>query len=114
MPYFKIETNKSLDASLAQDFAKEASSFACRLLGKPVQYMMVSVHHGVTMTFAGTLGPAAYIELKAIGLAEGQCQKYSKSICEFVESTLEIPPDRVYIDFKNIEGPMFGWNKSTF
>jgi phenylpyruvate tautomerase len=114
MPYFKIETNVALDASEAKDFAKEASSFACRLLGKPEKYMMVSISCGNAMMFGGTTEPAAYVALKSIGLQEINCKGYAKAVCEFLESNLKIPPDRIYIDFKNIEGGMFGWNKTTF
>jgi phenylpyruvate tautomerase len=114
MPYFKIETNKLLDVSEANDFAGEASSFACRLLGKPEKYMMVSVCHGAALIFGGSKEPAAYVELKSIGLHEIDCKRYSKAICEFLESNLNIQPDRVYIDFKDIDGSMFGWNKTTF
>jgi phenylpyruvate tautomerase len=114
MPYFKIETNKTLDASEADDFAGEASSFACLLLGKPEKYMMASVCHSAALIFSGSKEPAAYVELKSIGLQETDCKKYSKAICEFLESNLKIQPDRVYIDFKDIDGGMFGWNKATF
>jgi phenylpyruvate tautomerase len=114
MPYFKIETNVSLDASAAKDFAGEMSSFACRLLGKPEKYMMVSFAHSVEVMFGGTAEPAAYVELKSIGLLEANCKRYSKAICEFLESNLKIPPDRIYIDFKDIDASMFGWNKGTF
>jgi phenylpyruvate tautomerase len=114
MPYFKIETNKTLDVSDAKDFAKEASSFACRLLGKPEKYMMVSICHSAALMFGGVADPAAFVELKSIGLLEANCKGYSRAICEFLESNLKIPPDRIYIDFKDIDPSMFGWNKTTF
>ena len=114
MPYFKIETNKSMDSSYAEDFAREATSFACRLLGKPEKYMMVSVRHSATLMFSGFMDPAAYVELKSIGLQKDKCEGYSKAICEFIESSLKVSPDRIYIDFKNIDGSMFGWNKGIF
>jgi phenylpyruvate tautomerase len=114
MPYFKIETNVSLDASAAKDFVREASSFACRLLGKPEKYMMASVRHSPALMFGGAADPAAYVELKSIGLLEIDCKRYSKAICEFLESNLKIPPDRIYIDFKDIDARMFGWNRTTF
>lgn len=114
MPYFNIETNKSMEASYVEDFARESSSFACRLLGKPEKYMMVSIRHSVSMIFSGAAEPAAFVQLKSIGLPREKCEAYSKSICEFIESTLDISPDRIYIDFNNIDGSMFGWNKGTF
>jgi phenylpyruvate tautomerase len=114
MPYFKIETNKSMEKSYAEDFAREASFFACRLLGKPEKYMMISVNHSASMMFGGSVEPTAYVQLKSISLSPEKCAAYSKSICEFMQSSLGISPDRIYVDFKNIDGSMFGWNKGTF
>ena len=114
MPFFRIETNTKLDESEAKDFVREASSFACRLLGKPDKYMMASVRHSADLMFGGAEDPAAYVELKSIGLLEINCKGYSKAICEFLESNLKIPSDRIYIDFKDIDTGMFGWNKTTF
>ena len=114
MPYFKIETNQSLDASDAEQFLKDASAFACELLGKPENYMMVSIHQGVSMLFSGNTMPVAYVKLKSLGLKQDKCGGYSKDICEFVETKLGISPDRIYIDFADINGKMFGWNRKTF
>jgi len=114
MPYFKIETNQSLDASGVEQLLKDASTFACELLGKPENYIMVSIHQGVLMSFAGNTMPVAYVKLKSIGLAKDKCGGYSKDICEFVETQLGISPDRIYIDFADIDGKMFGWNRKTF
>ncbi len=114
MPYFKIETNLKMEESAAKDLAKEASTFACKLLGKPEKYMMVSICPNAVSLFGGTADPTAYVELKSIGLLEMDCKKYSKAICEFLESNLGIPADRIYIDFMAIDVGMFGWNKTTF
>ena len=114
MPYFKIETNQKLDNAGAEKLSKDMSSFLSGLLGKPERVIMVSVYHSVTMTFNENTLPAAYVEMKSIGLTEDQCPEYALSICEFFETALDIPADRIYIDFAAINGKMFGWNKQTF
>ncbi|MGB9499314.1 MAG: phenylpyruvate tautomerase MIF-related protein [Dissulfuribacterales bacterium] len=114
MPYFKIETNQLVDKPTNEQLLKDATAFACELLGKPENYMMVSLQQGISMSFAGDTSPAAYVKLKSIGLKPDKCGDYSKSICEFVESKLGISPYRIYIDFADIDGKMFGWNKKTF
>ena len=114
MPYFNIETNTSMDEAQTSNFLKKTSDFACRLLGKPEKYMMVSFRQGEPLMFGGTQEPAAYVELKSIGLPKDKCEEFSKNICEFIESSLGVQPDRIYIDFKDIDGSMFGWNKGTF
>lgn len=114
MPYLKIETNKSEDDSVIPGLLKKTSVFISNLLGKPEEYIMVSIENETGMMFGGSIKPAAYIELKSIGLPREKCPMYAEKICEFMESELAIPPDRIYIDFCDLERKMFGWNKSTF
>jgi phenylpyruvate tautomerase len=83
-------------------------------LGKPEQYMMVSVESPVSMLFAGTNEPCAFLELRGIGLPESKTGKLSQLLCGLVESQTGIPRDRVYINFADIKSSMWGWNGETF
>jgi phenylpyruvate tautomerase len=114
MPYFKIETNQKMNDAGAEKLSKGMSSFLSGLLGKPERVIMVSVYHSITMMFNENTSPAAYVEMKSIGLTQDKCPGYASAICEFFETALSIPADRVYIDFASIDGKMFGWNKQTF
>ena len=38
----------------------------------------------------------------------------SRQICERVSKTLGVPFDRIYIDFTDAIGAMWGWNGETF
>lgn len=114
MPYFKIETNQKLDNAGAEKLSKDMSSFLSGLLSKPERVVMVSVNHSATMTFNETTLPVGYVEMKSIGLTPEKCPEYARSICEFFETALNIPTDRLYIDFAAIDRKMFGWNKQTF
>ena len=111
MPYFKIETNKKLDVTT--DFLNKISEFTSTLLGKPEKKIMISICSEAKMMLDKSTEPLAYIQLKSIGLPPEKCGQYSKSICEFIESEIGIRPDRLYIDFSNIEGSMFGFDKKT-
>jgi hypothetical protein len=114
MPYVKIETNRVLSETARQVIFKDASGFIASLLGKPVQYIMVSLSSGLPMIFNGETLAAAYIELKSIGLSYGECPWLSRELCDFVKEKLDIRPDRVYIEFSRLNGKMFGWNGRTF
>ena len=114
MPYIKIETNKQLNDVAQQELLKKTSNFIATMLGKPEQYVMVSLQLGGPLLFAGNGDPAAFVELKSIGLRRDKCSGYSKEICDFLEAELTIPPDRTYIEFWDIDGTMFGWNRGTF
>jgi len=114
MPYISVETSKTLQEAEVKSLLTRFSSFLAELLGKPERVFMVSIKAGVPMLFAGTKDSCAYIILKSIGLAEEKCPDLTKAICEFIEPELDVSPERIYIDFANINGKMFGWNKKTF
>jgi phenylpyruvate tautomerase PptA (4-oxalocrotonate tautomerase family) len=92
MPYFSIETNQTIDQISNQELLKKTSAFIAGLLGKPEQYVMISIKPETPLIFNGIEEPTVFAQLKSIGL----------------------PKDRVYIDFKDIKGKMFGWNGKTF
>ncbi len=114
MPYFSIETSKPVETSQMKDMAKKASGFLAELLGKPEAYVMVSIKHIPAMSFAGSDLATAFVRLKSIGLSADQCPDLSEKICGFIHQELGIPIDRIFIDFKNLDGKMFGWNGKTF
>ena len=114
MPYLKIETNKELNVAFKKEILKKTSEFVAGLLGKSENWVMISMNQGVPMMFAGNTQPLAYVEMKSIGLPEDKCSDFSNALCNFIESELGIPSDRIYIDFKGIERSRFGWNKGTF
>ena len=114
MPYFSIQTNKPLDASSTAQLTRKTSAFAAELLGKPEAYVMAAVKPGTEMTFAGSGAPAAFVEVKSIGLPEDRCDAFAASISAFVRSSLGIEPDRVFIDFIDLPPARFAWNGKTF
>ena len=90
------------------------SQRVAKQLGKPESYVMVALQLSVPMVFAGTTEPAAFLELKSIGLAESQTKPLSRALCDIIEAELGIRKDRVYIEFTNAAGKMWGWNGDTF
>ena len=114
MPYLKITTSKPVSSDQKQSLLKTASKTVAAELGKPEQYMMVSMEAPVSMLFAGTDAPSAFLELRGIGLPESRTGKLSQLLCGLVESHIGIPPDRVYINFADVKASLWGWNSETF
>ncbi len=114
MPYFSIETNQTVDPASNRELVKKTSTFIAELLGKPESYVMIAIKPGTPLIFAGSDKPAAFVRLKSIGLPKGRNTDFSEKICSFVEQELKVPPNRVFIDFKDLERDMFGWNAKTF
>ena len=114
MPYFSVGTNQKLDETSTLAVMKKASSFIAGLLGKPESYVMISINPGISLTFAGTSDPSAFVRLKSIGLPKDRCTELSEKICRFIGQELQVPKDRIFIEFKDLDRDMFGWNGKTF
>ena len=112
MPVLQVTTNVSIDN--ADTLAKQASSLAADILGKPESYVMVNINDNAELIFAGTNDPCAHLILKSLGLPESETKTYSEKLCSFVEQQLGVSPSRTYIEFVNPERHMFGWNNGTF
>ncbi|NNG01238.1 MAG: hypothetical protein HKM93_17740 [Desulfobacteraceae bacterium] len=114
MPYFSIETNKVMTNDERDVLAQQTSHFIADLLGKPEQYVMIAIKPGTSMSFGGDLKPAAFVELKSIGLPVDRCSDFAWSISNYLQEHLGIVEDRVFIDFKDLQRNLFAWNGKTF
>jgi hypothetical protein len=98
-----------------QVWLKKLSALLARELDKPEAYVMVILNPRPDMTFGGSAGPACYAELKNVGtLAAEQVEDLSRKLGGELAAGLGVPADRVYIEFTNADGALWGWNGSTF
>ena len=73
---------------------------------------MVKLSDSLKMYFSGTNDICCFIEIKSIGSMDPS--KISKQISEFFSIELEIPTERIFIFFQNVDSSMWAWNSSTF
>ncbi|MET0102363.1 MAG: phenylpyruvate tautomerase MIF-related protein [Sedimenticola sp.] len=114
MPVLTIRTNSPVDGGERNALLASASATVAEVLGKPEQYVMVSLECDQAMMFAGSDAPLAYLELKSIGLPGDRTREISASLCDFINRQLGIPQERIYIEFADAARNMFGWNGGTF
>jgi phenylpyruvate tautomerase PptA (4-oxalocrotonate tautomerase family) len=114
MPTLRILTNVQVRAEDRADLLARASRTVAELLGKPESYVMVILEDGRDLIFAGTPEPAAYLELKSLGLPELKTAHYSRVLCDLLGDVLGIAAERVYIEFAALSRHLFGWNGGTF
>ena len=114
MPLLSITTNIEIDSASKPTTLKTLSEQVSQALGKPEQYVMISLKHNPDMLFAGSNEPLAYLELKSIGLPQDQTTNLSDILSTTIETTFGIKADRIYIEFANAERHMWGWNHGTF
>ncbi len=114
MPYFQIQTNLNMSSEQQNSLVKAASTEISKLLSKPESYVMVALQSNVPMLFAGLDNPTALLTLKSIRLPTEKTEVFSQALCLFMENQLQIPKERIYIDFADLTGSMWGWNGRTF
>jgi phenylpyruvate tautomerase PptA (4-oxalocrotonate tautomerase family) len=116
MPLLKIQTSlSSPDVSKVETLLKQLSASLARHLSKPESYVMTAFEADVPMTFGGTTEPACYVEIKSVGsMSAQQTKAMSQDFCQTLESTLGVGQQRIYIEFADAKGSMWGWNGSTF
>jgi len=114
MPYLMVQTNTTVDSEAEQSFISKASATVSKLLGKSENYVMVSLQPPAPIVFAGSNAPAAYLELKSIGLPEQSSAELSSVLCQLVSEEMGIEKNRIYIEFANAERHLWGWNSKTF
>ncbi|WP_031433386.1 phenylpyruvate tautomerase MIF-related protein [Methylomarinum vadi] len=114
MPYLKLRTNVGIGREQSPQLLSELSQLLSGETGKPERYVMVELAAERDMIFAGSSDPLAYLECKSIGLTSTQAKALSASISKLLQGRLQLPPDRVYIEFDNCPAEYWGWNGSTF
>jgi len=84
-------------------------------LGKPEHYVMVGLAPRLEMSFAGSREPACYAEFKNVGqLPDDRIEQLSQVLCAAIAKALALPQDRIYIEFTNADGALWGFDGGTF
>ncbi len=97
------------------EMLKSFSSLLARELGKPERYVMVGLAPRMQMSFGGSREPACYAELKNVGkLDEQQVEHLSEVLCDAIAKALALPRNRIYIEFTNADGALWGFDGGTF
>ena len=114
MPYFSVETNKKLISGTFSHKLKKTSEFVSELLEQPENRVMISIKPGMSMMYAGSRVASAFVELKSIDLPEDRYAELSKKICDYISSEFQLPTDRIYVVFENLDRETLGWKGGTF
>lgn len=114
MPLLKITTSVSPAPEHSKLLANLSHLCAARL-GKLESYVMTAIEHPSLMTFGGTTEPSCYVELKNVGRFSAELtQQLSAELCERLSSGLGVAKDRIYIEFADAEGYLWGYDGETF
>lgn len=116
MPLIKVQSSvNSKETAVVEGLLKTLSAKLAKHMGKPESYVMTVFEPNIAMTFAGTFEPVCYMEVKNIGnMSPAQTKAMSQDFCQVVNEKLGVPINRIYIEFADAKGAMWGWNGSTF
>ncbi len=114
MPYLNILTNQTLEATESEILLQAISKICAVTLGKPEEFMMVSLEESQPLMMGGNSAAAAFLDLRSIGLPEGAQKELSAKLCHLMGESMNLSADRIYINFQNIERENWGWNGRTF
>jgi phenylpyruvate tautomerase len=114
MPLVKISTSVPADTDKQEALMAAVSKAVAEILSKPEQYMMVVMDIAPIM-LAGKKSPAAFVDLRSIGGLSPQANaRLAERLCRLLSEALDIPPDRVYLNFTDVQPSLWGHDGHTF
>jgi phenylpyruvate tautomerase PptA (4-oxalocrotonate tautomerase family) len=116
MPLIKVQTSIPAPGNAqVEALLKTLSANLAKHLGKPESYVMTIFESDIPMTFAGTTDPVCYVEVKSVGtISPTQTKAMSQDFCQTISDAIAVPTNRIYIEFADARGAMWGWNGTTF
>ncbi len=87
---------------------------AISILHKPESYLMVGINDNYDLWFAGKkLDKGAYVSVDVFGdVSSTDSDKMTASICDILNKELDIPGDKVYVEYRGTRN--WGWNGNNF
>jgi phenylpyruvate tautomerase len=114
MPLLKLETTVALSEEKRKALLADLSGVMAETIGKPEEYVMVTVNPAAIF-MSGKAGDAAFVDVRSIGgLSGGVIRKLCQEICRLLNQSLGVPPNRIYLNFREIEAGNWGWDGKTF
>lgn len=115
MPLLQIQSSNASRASVTPSLLESLSAEIARELGKPESYVMVSISPITQMLFGGTSEPACFAALKNIGSFTPELtERLSALLCRRLSDALGVPQNRIYIEFVEARGHLWGHDGGTF
>ena len=114
MPLLKLESTVTLSDDHRQQLLASLSKIVAETIGKPEQYVMVTVAPAAIL-MSGKGGDAAFVDTRSIGGLSAEVNgKLSQKVCALLSQSLRVPQNRIYLNFTDVDAAHWGWNGSTF
>lgn len=111
MPFIEVKTNQTIADKAALKSALGEAITA--IPGKSEAWLMVELEDKKDMYFKGSDAPCAMFEIAIFGKADNDAyDDLTVRICEISEKLLNVPADRTYVKYSEIDH--WGFNKFNF
>jgi len=116
MPLVQVFTSAPAPAADAQQaLLSDLSKLLAARFRKPERWVMTCLCPELAMTFGGTPAPAAFVAVKNVGkMTADDTSELSAALCDRLSAGLGVARDRVYVEFADAVGYLWGWNGETF
>jgi len=114
MPLLKLQTSVLLPDDEQEELIKAASKIVAQAIGKPEQYVMVTLEEGKAC-MGGEIIPGAFADVRSIGgLDPATNTRIAEELAALLEGKLDIRREHIYLNFADVAAANWGWNGSTF
>ena len=114
MPLLQLLTHDPVPSEKRGPLLKDLSEILAAAIGKPELYVMVTLADG-GICMGGEVGAAAFADVRSIGGLGGEVNRsISEKVCALLADQLDIPAERVYLNFTDVERHAWGYNGGTF
>jgi phenylpyruvate tautomerase len=114
MPYLSILTNARVADVRHSELLAAASRVVASQLGKPEKYVMVSIASGQRLAFAGSEEPAAFLELRSIGLPDAKRGSLCLELTDLVAEFCGIVTNRIFLVMVDVDAKLWSHDGKTF
>ncbi len=115
MPLIRITSSFEIEKEQQEKLLRDLIDIISSITGKPKKFIVAIFQKASFMISGESTEKSLFLEIKSIGaLNPENTNKISKEICGYFEKNFNITPDRINIEFRDVERTMWGWNGKTF
>jgi phenylpyruvate tautomerase PptA (4-oxalocrotonate tautomerase family) len=114
MPYLSILTNARVADARQSELLAAASRILASQLGKPENYVMVSIAVDQRLAFAGSEEPAAFLELRSIRFPDAKRGSLCTELTDLMAEFCGITGDRIFLVMADVDAKLWGHDGKTF
>lgn len=109
MPHIDISTNASVAPKVGQKLLGDVVSLTETLLAKPKNVTMARIAGDALIAFQGSLEPAAFVRIAAIGLPALDARNaLVAGISALLDEVLGVPAARTFVVFTDVPRDQWG------